>query len=40
MVQAIAGETALKGRKEIISRGTGEQHWRTDYLGYRPFLFT
>lgn len=32
-MQAIMGETALKGRKEIISRGTGEQHWRTDYLG-------
>ena len=33
MVQAIAGETALKGRRVIKSRGTGEEHWRTDYLG-------
>ncbi len=33
MVQAVLGEQALKGRREIISRGTGEQHWRTDYLG-------
>ena len=33
MVQAISGETALRGRRPIKSRGTGEQHWRTDYLG-------
>jgi len=33
MVQAVAGETALKGRRVIKSRGTGEEHWRTDYLG-------
>lgn len=33
MVQAIAGEQALKGRREVKSRGTGEQHWRTDFLG-------
>lgn len=33
MVQAIAGETALKGRRVIKSRGTGEEHWRTDFLG-------
>ena len=35
MVQAIAGETALKGRKMIKSGGTGEEHWRTDFLGKR-----
>ena len=33
MVQAIAGEVALKGRRVIKSRGTGEEHWRTDFLG-------
>jgi len=33
MVQAIAGESALKGRRIIKSRGTGEEHWRTDFLG-------
>lgn len=33
MVQAIAGEQALKGRRTIKSRGTGEEHWRTDFLG-------
>ena len=33
MVQAIAGEQALKGRRVIKSRGTGEEHWRTDFLG-------
>jgi len=33
MVQAVAGETALKGRRVIKSRGTGEEHWRTDFLG-------
>lgn len=33
MVQAIAGEVALKGRRTIKSRGTGEEHWRTDFLG-------
>ena len=33
MIQAIAGEQALKGRRVIKSRGTGEEHWRTDYLG-------
>ncbi len=33
MVQAVAGEQALKGRRVIQSRGTGEEHWRTDYLG-------
>jgi len=35
MVQAIAGETALKGRKMIKSGSTGEEHWRTDFLGKR-----
>src|SRR5688572_20301436 len=35
MVQAVAGEIALKGRRIIKSRGTGEEHWRTDFLG-RP----
>lgn len=35
MVQAIAGNQALKGRRIIKSRGTGEEHWRTDFLG-RP----
>jgi len=33
MVQAIAGETALKGRRVVKSGGTGEEHWRTDFLG-------
>jgi len=33
MVQAIAGEQALAGRRVIKSRGTGEEHWRTDFLG-------
>src|SRR5262245_19647954 len=33
MVQAVAGEIALKGRRVIKSRGTGEEHWRTDFLG-------
>src|SRR5262245_6237067 len=33
MVQAISGDVALKGRRVIKSRGTGEEHWRTDFLG-------
>lgn len=33
MVQAVAGEQALRGRRIIQSRGTGEEHWRTDFLG-------
>ena len=33
MVQAVAGDTALKGRRIIKSRGTGEEHWRTDFIG-------
>ncbi|HUF82166.1 MAG TPA: hypothetical protein VMN03_13605 [Burkholderiales bacterium] len=35
MVQAVAGAKALKARRVIRSRGTGEEHWRTDFLG-RP----
>ena len=35
MVQAMAGEQALKGRKAAKSRGTGEDYWRTDFLGTR-----
>ncbi len=35
MVQAVAGQEALKERRVIKSRGTGEEHWRTDFLG-RP----
>ena len=35
MVQAIAGTQALKGRRIIKSGGTGEEHWRTDFLGKR-----
>ena len=33
MVQAVAGEQALKQRRFVKSRGTGEQFWRTDFLG-------
>lgn len=33
MVQAMAGEQALKGRRVVRSRGTGEEHWRADFLG-------
>jgi hypothetical protein len=35
MIQAVAGGQALKGRRIIKSRGTGEEQWRTDFLG-RP----
>lgn len=35
MVQAVSGQQALPGRRIIKSRGTGEEHWRTDFLG-RP----
>jgi hypothetical protein len=35
MVQAVSGQQALQGRRVIKSRGTGEEHWRTDFLG-RP----
>lgn len=33
MIQPVAGDRALKGRRIIKSRGTGEEHWRTDFLG-------
>jgi len=33
MVNAVAGEQTLKARRVIKSRGTGEEHWRTDFLG-------
>ncbi len=33
MVQAITGEHALKARRVVKSGGTGEEHWRTDFLG-------
>ena len=33
MVQAVASSSALAGRRVIKSRGTGEEHWRTDFLG-------
>jgi hypothetical protein len=33
MVQAIAGEHALKARRVVKSGRTGEEHWRTDFLG-------
>jgi hypothetical protein len=35
MVQAIAGADALKGRRVVKSTGTGEEHWRTDFIGQR-----
>ena len=35
MVQAMAGEQALKQRKVVTSGGTGAQYWRTDFLGKR-----
>jgi len=35
MVQAVAGEQALKARRIVKSTGTGEEHWRTDFLGTR-----
>jgi hypothetical protein len=35
MVQAVNAEQALKGRRVIESGGTGEEHWRTDFLGKR-----
>ncbi len=33
MVIGVAAAEALKGRRVIKSRGTGEEHWRTDYIG-------
>ncbi len=35
MVQAIAGADALKRRRIVKSTGTGEEHWRTDFIGQR-----
>ena len=35
MTTAVAAEQALKGRRVIKSKGTGEEHWRTDYIGTR-----
>ena len=35
MVQAVAGEQALKQRKVVTSGGTGAQYWRTNFLGKR-----
>jgi hypothetical protein len=35
MAIAIAAEQALKGRRIIKSLGTGEEHWRTDFIGKR-----
>lgn len=35
MVQAVAAQAVLKNRYVIKSNGTGEEHWRTDYLGSR-----
>jgi len=35
MVQAVAGANALKARRLVKSNGTGEEHWRTDFIGQR-----
>ncbi|MBI3044669.1 MAG: hypothetical protein HYY78_17765 [Betaproteobacteria bacterium] len=35
MIQAVAAHEALKKRRGIKSTGTGEEHWRTDFLGKR-----
>lgn len=35
MVTAVAGAQALKGRRLVKSGGTGEEHWRTDFIGRR-----
>jgi hypothetical protein len=35
MVHAMTSAQALPGRRIIKSRGTGEEHWRTDFLGLR-----
>lgn len=35
MIQAMTAAQALQGRHIIKSRGTGEEHWRTDFLGLR-----
>ena len=33
MVIAVAAEQALEGRRIVKSTGTGEEHWRTDFIG-------
>ena len=33
MVQAMTGTQALQGRRMIKSKGTGQEHWRTDFIG-------
>lgn len=35
MVTAVHAAQAAKGRRIIKSNGTGEEHWRTDYIGTR-----
>ena len=35
MIHAMTGAQALPGRRIIKSTGTGEEHWRTDFLGKR-----
>lgn len=35
MIMAVAGAEALKRRREVKSGGTGEAHWRTDFMGQR-----
>jgi hypothetical protein len=35
MIHAMAGAQAIRGRRVIKSNGTGEEHWRTDFLGAR-----
>src|SRR5258706_4586143 len=33
MVHAMTGTKALQGRRMIKSKGTGQEHWRTDFIG-------
>ena len=35
MIQAMTGAQALQARRIVKSRGTGEEHWRTDFIGLR-----
>jgi hypothetical protein len=35
MATAVHASEAAKGRRIIKSNGTGEEHWRTDYIGTR-----
>ncbi|MDH3287200.1 MAG: hypothetical protein OEP48_05695 [Betaproteobacteria bacterium] len=35
MVQMVAGAKALRARRMVKSMGTGEEHWRTDFIGQR-----